>query len=189
MPVFIYNILYKIQTQIRIQCYVFFFFFFVFVFVFICLFRSGLLGWLVFWKCYKMAEGSLRWWTSITKFEQGLTFPTRLYVVPAKIQVSLRIRTAWSEYSLAFFGQTMIQAYSGGLRRLWSARADVQADLSLRWTHIQSYRKCVITTCTVLNKDVHKLMKLSTMCLKADISKHTRTTEETCIFFFFFFFF
>ena len=34
------------------------------------------------------------------------------------------------------------KASSGGQRRLWSDCADAQADLSLRWAHIQYSRKC-----------------------------------------------
>ena len=33
-------------------------------------------------------------------------------------------------------------AFSGGQRRLRSACADAQADLSLRWMHMQSFKKC-----------------------------------------------
>ena len=56
-----------------------------------------------------------------------MTKPTKLHVHPAKTQISLGIRPVWSEYSLSAWRKL------GSLATYW---ADVQADLSLRWTHM-----------------------------------------------------
>ena len=59
------------------------------------------------------------------------------HVHPAKIQISLRIRTAWSEpvtgYTLDNQG---CKVSIGGKRRLWSDCTYAQAYLNIRWAHV-----------------------------------------------------
>ena len=56
-----------------------------------------------------------------------MTKPTKLHVHPVKTQISLGIRPVWSEYSLSAWRKP------GSFATYW---ADVQADLSRRWTHM-----------------------------------------------------
>ena len=60
----------------------------------------------------------------------------KMSVRPAKTQISLGIRPVWSAYSLCAKWVAKGPMFSSyGQRRLWSDRADAQADLSLRWAH------------------------------------------------------
>ena len=54
-------------------------------------------------------------------------------MLPAKIQISLRIRAIWSESSPSAF---WIEDATKFLQANNEDCADVQADLSLRWGHI-----------------------------------------------------
>ena len=83
---------------------------------------------------------------TVTKeMSRGTTFPTRLHVHPAKTQISLRIRTDWSE-----------RCPPKDASDNWpdtecpeETAQTAQADLSLR-AHIQSYRKyCTPTHCVI----------------------------------------
>ena len=62
----------------------------------------------------------------------GTAFPTRLHVCPAKTLVSLCIHAVCLKmlWTLGYPQDT--------LQRCWSDCKDVQADLSLRWAHMQS---------------------------------------------------
>ena len=62
-----------------------------------------------------------------------MTKPTKWPVRPAKSQISLGIRPVWSASSLCE-GPNI---YWCGQRRLGSDWEDAQADLSLRWAHMQ----------------------------------------------------
>ena len=76
----------------------------------------------------------------IFHFTQSTAFSSRLHVRPAKTQMSLRICAFWSVFEGYLCQKSKV--YSGGQRILRSACAVTQADLSLRWAHMQSYRKC-----------------------------------------------
>ena len=63
-----------------------------------------------------------------------MTKQTKWYVCPAKTQISLGIRTVWSESSLSAWRQAWVFSYPlSAPWRLWSDWPDAQADLSLRW--------------------------------------------------------
>ena len=75
----------------------------------------------------------------------------KMAVRPAKTQISLGIRPAWS--LIRVFAVRMKKAWVlcyplSAQRRLWSDWADAQADLSLRWMHthfvgfVMSWLKC-----------------------------------------------
>ena len=70
-----------------------------------------------------------------SKLSRGTAFPTRLNQRPVKTQIrefTVRLKTFW------------ILGYpQSALRRLRSDCADAQTDLSLRWAHQRSCRKCV----------------------------------------------
>ena len=60
----------------------------------------------------------------------------KMSVRPAKTQISLDIRPVWSVSSLSAWKEPWVLRYLlSAQRRLWSDRADAQADLSLRWAH------------------------------------------------------
>ena len=56
-------------------------------------------------------------------------------VRPAKTQISLGIRPVWSVFAVRMKKAWVLSYPVSAQRRLWSAWADAQADLSLRWTH------------------------------------------------------
>ena len=68
------------------------------------------------------------------KLSQRMTKPTKCHMHPAKTQISLGIRPVWSV--VRWIGSLGTKLSSCGQRRLWSAWADAQADLSLRWAHM-----------------------------------------------------
>ena len=116
---------------------------------------------------------------------RGKAVSTRFNVRPAKTQINLHIRAVWSESSLS------VWIYLGSLaspqnimRRLWSDCADAQADLSLRWTHVQSSKAycaparlytCNFPTKTSCTPSVNNILKYP------KISKY-HTIETFCIF-------
>ena len=63
----------------------------------------------------------------------------RISVRPLKTQNSVWPESSQVSYFVVWQGP---KASSGAQRRLWSACAEAQADLSLRWAHMQSCRKC-----------------------------------------------
>ena len=68
---------------------------------------------------------------------RGTAFPTILHVPRAKTQISLRIHAGWSESSLSVWRRLVSSALPQiTLRRLWSDRTNVQADLNLRWAQM-----------------------------------------------------
>ena len=52
------------------------------------------------------------------------------------------IRAGWLESSLSIWRRFQPSATESARWRLWSDFANAQADLSLRWAHMQSCRKC-----------------------------------------------
>ena len=65
-----------------------------------------------------------------------MTKPTKWNVSPAKTQISLGIRPAWSESSMSAWRKLgSLATHWAEQLRLWSDWADAQADLSLRWAH------------------------------------------------------
>ena len=90
-------------------------------------------------------------WTWMLNWDHHLsrlmTKPTKWHLCPAKTQISLGIRTVWSESSLSAWRKLGSSAthwahsedsdQTGRMPRLifWSDWADAQVDLSLRWTH------------------------------------------------------
>ena len=77
-----------------------------------------------------------------TGMSRGTAFPTRLHVLPAKTKISLRIRAVWSVFAGHTVGSQSSKESWSGQRGLSSACVDVQANLSFRWSHMQSCRKC-----------------------------------------------
>ena len=81
---------------------------------------------------YKQLAPKLDW----QDMSLDVTKCTVVHVRPAKIQISLRIRAAWSESSLGAFwiakGAMCLHAGNED----WSDCADAQADLSHRWSHM-----------------------------------------------------
>ena len=69
-------------------------------------------------------------------------FPTILHVRLAKTQISLRISAVWSVFTWHSLESQGSKISSGSQRRLRSACADAQADLSLWWAHMHSSGKC-----------------------------------------------
>ena len=65
-----------------------------------------------------------------------VTKPTKWHVRPAKTQISLGIRPVWSEFTVRLKKAIILSYPLSAQRRLWSDRADAQADLSLRWAHM-----------------------------------------------------
>ena len=59
-----------------------------------------------------------------------------VYVRLAKIQISLRIRAVWSEFSLGAFWIAKDAKFLHADNEDWSDCADAQADLSLHWAHM-----------------------------------------------------
>ena len=53
-----------------------------------------------------------------------------------KTQISMDIRPVWSVYSARMKKAWILSYPFSAQRRLWSDWADAQADLNLRWTHI-----------------------------------------------------
>ena len=70
-------------------------------------------------------------WVHVTTTSRNVRKRTFGHVCPAKIHISLRIRTVWSESSL---GALCWQW------RLWSDCADAQADWRLRWVPVLTFR-------------------------------------------------
>ena len=69
-------------------------------------------------------------------FEPRHDKSNKMSVHPAKTQISLGIRSVWSESSLcAQWVAKGPKCSSCGQRRLWSDMANAQTDLSLRWEH------------------------------------------------------
>ena len=70
--------------------------------------------------------------------ENDTNQPTKWHVRPAKTQISLGIRSAWSESSLSAWRKlgSLATNWLSVQRRLWSDWADAQADLSFRWAHM-----------------------------------------------------
>ena len=64
-----------------------------------------------------------------------MTKTTQWHVRPAKTQISLGIRPAWSESSLSAFRTLRSLATHWARGEDWSDWADAQADLSLGWAH------------------------------------------------------
>ena len=60
------------------------------------------------------------------------------YERPAKIQISLRIRAAWSESSLSAFLTAKDAKFVQADDKDWSDCEGAQGDLSLCWVHISS---------------------------------------------------
>ena len=78
---------------------------------------------------------SLKLLTTPCNMSRLMTKSTKWYVRPAKTQISLVIRLVRSESSLS---AAWILSYPlSAPRRLWLDWADVQADLSLRWAHME----------------------------------------------------
>ena len=59
----------------------------------------------------------------------------KMSVRPAKTQISLGIRTVWSESSLSAQWVAKDPSFLRADSEDWSDWADAQADLSLRWAH------------------------------------------------------
>ena len=57
-------------------------------------------------------------------------------VRPAKPQISLGIPPVWSVFAIGMKKASVISYQLCAQRRLWSDKADGQADLSFRWVHI-----------------------------------------------------
>ena len=62
--------------------------------------------------------------------------PTKWHVRPAKTQISLGIRSVWSESSLSAWRKLGSLATYWAYSEDWSEWAEAQADLSLRWAHM-----------------------------------------------------
>ena len=79
-------------------------------------------------------------------------FPTRLHVLTVKThdQPAL-LCSVFRVFPGHCLGSQGSKASSGGQRRLWSACADAQADLSLRSSHTQSWRKCCLPASLLVN--------------------------------------
>ena len=73
---------------------------------------------------------------------QGIAVPTKVHEHSVEVQISLRIRTVWSESSQAnlLVAQDQKQIQPDSEDR--SACASAQADLSFHWVHKQSCWKC-----------------------------------------------
>ena len=75
----------------------------------------------------------------------GTAFSTIMHVRPAKTHISLCIpRSLIRIFAVHLRTLWLLDYPQSALRRLWSDCADVQADLSLHWKHIQSFRKCCV---------------------------------------------
>ena len=64
-----------------------------------------------------------------------MTKPTKMSVVPAKIQISLGIHPVWTVFVVRPTGSQGPKVSSCGQQRLYSDWADAQADLNLSWAH------------------------------------------------------
>ena len=71
-----------------------------------------------------------------------MTKPTKWHVRPAKTQISLGISPVWSVFTVRMKKAWVLSYTLSAQRRLWSDWADAQADLSLRWAHMQFCRFC-----------------------------------------------
>ena len=87
-------------------------------------------------KNHEVTEGLS--WSGPIKMEHS----TRFHVCPEKSQISLRIRAVWSESSLSTWRRFRSLATDSEPCDDWSDCVDAQADLTLRWAHMQSCRKC-----------------------------------------------
>ena len=74
-------------------------------------------------------------WQRLKIYEQPHDKPTKWPVRPAKPQISLGIRTVWSESSLCTQWVAKDPSFLHADSEDWSDWADAQADLSLRWVH------------------------------------------------------
>ena len=72
-----------------------------------------------------------------TEMSHLVTKPTKWYVRPAKTQISLGVRPVWSVFAVRMKKAWVLTYLLSAQRRLWSDWADAQADLSLRWAHMQ----------------------------------------------------
>ena len=63
--------------------------------------------------------------------------PTKWHEGPAKTQISLGIRPVWSVFAVRMKKAWVLSYPLSAQQRLWSDWADAQADLSLRWAHMQ----------------------------------------------------
>ena len=69
-------------------------------------------------------------------------FPVTLHLRPAKARISLRIRAVWPVFPCS---PKTLKIFGCPQSALWRQRSDctdAKADLSLRWAHTQSCRKC-----------------------------------------------
>ena len=88
--------------------------------------------------CQSLFYGTL----GLNGLSQRMTKLTKWHVRPAKTQISLGICPVWSASLLCTQWVPKDKLSSCGQRRLWSAWADAQADLTLRWAHMPLCRFC-----------------------------------------------
>ena len=69
------------------------------------------------------------------QMSRDMTKPTKWHVRPAKTQISLGIRPAWSESSMCAQWVAKDPKFLHADNEDWSFWADAQADLNLRWAH------------------------------------------------------
>ena len=78
-------------------------------------------------------------------------------------QISLGIRPVWSVFAVRMKKHWALNYLLSAQWRLWSDRADAQADLSLRWAHLSfcwfccawAQIECVTMLCSILQSDLN----------------------------------
>ena len=71
-----------------------------------------------------------------------MTKPSKWYVRPAKTQISLDIRPAWSEPPLCAICVAKDPKFHHAESEDWTDWVDAKADLSIRWAHTSFWRLC-----------------------------------------------
>ena len=93
--------------------------------------------------CSQIEQGSFFPTMRITSSNKsrGTAFLTIFHERSAKTQISLRIPAVWSVFAVYLKTLWILGYPQSDLRIVWSDCAEAQADLSLRWVHMQSGRK------------------------------------------------
>ena len=98
-------------------------------------------------------------------------------VLPAKTQISLRIRKVWSESSLSALTSQVWKISECGQRRLWSDCADAQFDLCLRKAHMSVHTLSYNKTC--IFRGIFIMFILKTVYWNTHTRTHARTHTHT----------
>ena len=109
--------------------------------------------------------------------------PTVGHMCPAKIQISPGIHTVWSESLLGASWIAKDASFFMQIKMTWSDCVDVQADLSLRWTHIRRYvfSCCSSIVCTLYSQPSlyqHSIRQQNSLQWQFECHKHL-AQEET----------